>query len=205
MSGGISFDGDNINNGTQIGTQNNLTQNISVPYKEVLDEIKTNHLKDMPLLDIDMGVLFTFNQSALEHAIFDTAERVATFIPHSGRTFGIKNNSDIGGITPSLIRRNDILIIEPCIAPRDGDLVLLCLDYGGANRGVIVRLSVDLMGNRTVKRDDNPPEPMPKNSLLCGVVVEIKRRLLDTALVKARLNPRHNPLNTLEPTTANLE
>lgn len=152
----------------------------------------------MPLLDIDMGVAFVLDPNANTNPIFDTAERVATFIPHSGRTFGIKNNADITGITPSTIRKNDILIIEPCMTPRADDLVLLCLDYGRANRGVIARLLVDLVGNRTVKHNDNAPEPMPENSLICGVVVEIKRRLLDTALAKVRLNPEHDYLSTLE-------
>lgn len=194
---GIIVDGDNQNNGTQIGTQHNLTQNVSVASREQLNEQAKNYLKDMPLLDIDAGVLLALNPNSINQLILDSTERVATFIPHSGRTFGIKNNNDISGIAPSVIRRNDILIVEPSIAPRDNDLVLLCLDYQGKNRGVIARLVMDLSDNLLVKYSDKDPEPMPANSLICGVVVEIKRRLLDTALVKARLNRDYDILDSL--------
>lgn len=194
--GGLFVIGSNTNHGTQIGTQHNLTQSVSD--KETLDEVSANHLKDMPLLDIDAGVRFALNPNCLPTLVYDQAERAATFIPHTGRTFGIKINADITGVAPSTIRKSDILIIEPSIVPRDNDLVLVCLDYQGSNRGVVARLFVSLAGNRTIKYNDNPPEPMPENALICGVVVEIKRRLVDTALLKARINPNHQVTSTLE-------
>lgn len=203
-TGNVSIGGHN--NGIA-GGQGNIQNNYGLNQTVLPSDCEENpptYLKDIPLLDIDMGVLFALNPNLLDNAIYDNAERVATFIPHSSKTFGIKNNTDITGITPSTINRGDILIVEPCIAPRDRDLVLLCLDYGRTNRGVIARLFVDLAGNRTVQHNDNSPTIMPANSLICGVIVEIKRRLLDTTLAKARLNPTHEPISTLESITTDM-
>lgn len=194
----VEIAGNNINHGTQIAAQNNysLEQTISAEeYKERLSEIDAFSLKDMPLLDIDDGVLFALYPENMENLIRDSTERAATFIPHTGRTFGVKNDREIKGITPNPIQKNDILIIEPCIAPRDNDLVLLCLGYSSVKRGVIARLFVDLHGNRRVRC--NQTIPMPVDSLICGVVIEIKRRLIDTSIVKARLNPNWDILSTL--------
>lgn len=189
--------GNNTNHGTQIGSQQNLMQNVSVESREQLDEISNNYLKDMPLLDIDAGVAFALDPSRLPQLITDNNERVATFIPHSGRTFGLKNSTDIVGVFDVPITKNDILIVEPCIAPRDGDLVLLALNYPNVNRGIIARLFVSLSNERSIKYSNNPAEAIPPNSLICGVVVEIKRRLIDTALVKARLNTDWDIVSTL--------
>lgn len=115
--------GNNTNHSTQIGSQQNLMQNVSVESREQLDEISNNYLKDMPLLDIDAGVAFALDPSRLPQLVTDNTERAATFIPHSGRTFGLKNSTDIVGVFDVPIAKNDILIVEPCIAPRDGDLV----------------------------------------------------------------------------------
>lgn len=196
----VQITGDNVNHGTQIAAQTNynLEQTISAEeFKERLSDADAFSLKDMPLLDIDDGVLLALYPENMENLIRDTAERVATFIPHTGRTFGVKNDREIKGITPSTIQKNDILIVEPCIAPRDYDLVLLCLNYSGIKRGVIARLFVDLHGNRSVRYDDSPAIPMPVDSLICGVVIEIKRRLVDNIIVKARLNPNWDMLSTL--------
>lgn len=82
--------GNNTNHSTQIGSQQNLMQNVSVESREQLDEISNNYLKDMPLLDIDAGVAFALDPSRLPQLVTDNTERAATFIPHSGRTFGLK-------------------------------------------------------------------------------------------------------------------
>lgn len=172
-------------------------QNVSVESREQLDEISNNYLKDMPLLDIDAGVAFALDPSRLPQLVTDNTERAATFIPHSGRTFGLKNSTDIVGVFDVPIAKNDILIVEPCIAPRDGDLVLLALNYPNVNRGIIARLFVSLSNERSIKHSNSPTEAIPPNSLICGVVVEIKRRLIDTALVKARLNTNWDIISTL--------
>lgn len=198
---GLYINGNNTNNGTQIGSQTNynLEQTISAEeHVEKLNNEDSFSLKDMPLLDIDDGVKFAMYPEAMLEKIQDTAERASTFIPHSGRTFGIKNAYDIHGVSPSVIAKNDILIIEPAIAPRANDLVLLCVDYQGLKRGVIARLESSLAGNLTVKYSEKEAENIPENSIICGVVIEIKRRLLDNALLKSRLNPEWDIFSTLQ-------
>lgn len=203
---GLYINGNNTNHGTQIGSQNNysLNQNVQAEAsQQQLDEyasmhLASMHLKDMPLLDIDDGVKFAMYPEAMLEKIQDTAERASTFIPHSGRTFGIKNAYDIHGVSPSVIAKNDILIIEPAIAPRANDLVLLCVDYQGLKRGVIARLESSLAGNLTVKYSEKEAENIPENSIICGVVIEIKRRLLDNALLKSRLNPEWDIFSTVQ-------
>lgn len=101
------------------------------------------------------------------------------------------------GVFDVPIAKNDILIVEPCIAPRDGDLVLLALNYPNVNRGIIARLFVSLSNERSIKHSNSPTEAIPPNSLICGVVVKIKRRLIDTALVEARLNTNWDIVSTL--------
>lgn len=196
-TGNISIGG---NNAGMVGGQGNTQNNYGL-LQTVLPTPNTDnsptYLKDMPLLDIDDGVKFALDPHSLDGRIFDASERAATFIPHSGRTFGVKNNIELHGIALSTIRKNDILIIEPCIAPRNDDLVLLCVDYGGTNRGVIARLGVDLMGNQTVKYNDTPAVAVPASTVICGVVIEIKRRLLDNALALSRLNPNYDILTSL--------
>lgn len=197
MTGNISIGGNNTGMiGGQGNTQNNYGLSQTVQPSPNADNPPT-YLKDMPLLDIDDGVKFALDPHSLDGRIFDANERAATFIPHSWRTFGVKNNIELHGIALSTIRKNDILIIEPCIAPRNDDLVLLCVDYGGTNRGVIARLGVDLMGNQTVKYNDTPAVAVPASTVICGVVIEIKRRLLDNALALSRLNPNYDILTSL--------
>lgn len=154
-------------------------------------------LKICHCLILIAGVAFALDPSRLPQLVTDNTERAATFIPHSGRTFGLKNSTDIVGVFDVPIAKNDILIVEPCIAPRDGDLVLLALNYPNVNRGIIARLFVSLSNERSIKHSNSPTEAIPPNSLICGVVVKIKRRLIDTALVEARLNTNWDIVSTL--------
>lgn len=194
---GISIDRDNVNTGTQIGTQNNLTQNVSVQDQAELDAISANHYKDMPLLDIDMGVRYALDPNTLANLILNNNQKVLAFIPHTGNTFGIKLPHDIHGITPSTLLQNDILIIEPCVQPSDNDLVLVCLDYNGAKRGMIARLHIGLDNKLMIKYNEFDPVPMPINSLICGVVLAVKRHMIDNDNVAVRLDPSWDILNTL--------
>lgn len=192
---GIYTGGDNY--GTQ--TNYSLSQTVAAEqHQEQLSSGDQLHLKDLIMLDIDCGVQYAINPASLNKAILDNAERVATFIPHSRRTFGIKVADEIRHITPSPIQKNDILITEPAIMPRNGDLVLVCLEHDTNKRGIIARLKIDIDGTYKMKYDDTEPVAMPSNSLICGVVIEIKRRLIDNALLKSRLNQDWNILSTLQ-------
>lgn len=48
-----------------------------------------------------------------------------------------------------------------------------------------------------IKHDENQAITMPTVSLICGVVIDITRQLVNTSSVKARLNPNWNILSTL--------
>lgn len=193
---GIYTGGDNY------GTQTNYSLNQTVAAEQHQEQLSSGdqpHLKDLIMLDIDCGVQYAINPASLNKVILDNAERVATFIPHSGRTFGIKAADEIRHITPSPIHKNDILITEPAIMPRNGDLVLACLEHDTNKRGIIARLKIDIDGTYKIKYDDTEPVPMPSNSMICGVVIEIKRRLIDNALLKSRLNQNWDIYSTLQP------
>ena len=113
-------------------------------------------------------------------------------------TFGLKvNDNSVEKIAGSKILQNDILIIEPKIKPRNNDFVLICLDYKGSRRGIIARLLLDLENNRTIQYNESPPAPMPLGSLICGVVTEIKRRLMPTESLKSRLDSNYNILESI--------
>lgn len=88
------------------------------------------------------------------------------------------------GVTPTPINADDILVIEPCLRPRNGDLVLVRL---ADKRGVVARLSIDIHSNQSIKYSTAKAEPMPKNAKIEGVVIEIKRLMIDPAIVKARI------------------
>lgn len=195
----IQHNGDNYGNivGGIGNTQNNLTQNVSVQDQAELDAISANHYKDIPLLDIDMGVKYALDPNALANLILNSNQKVLAFIPHTGNTFGVKLPYDIQGITPSTLLQNDILIIEPCIRPRDNDLVLVCLDYDGANRGIIARLHIGLDNKPMIKHNELAPVPMPIDSLICGVVLAIKRHMIDSDGIAGRLDQKWNILKTL--------
>lgn len=186
-----SIDG---NNNTQIGTQNTYNLDTTIATDEQRRQLAQNDrlfLKDMPLLDIDDGVLFALHASD-DNIILKNAERVATFIPHSDQAFGIKMPYSALNVI-----QNDIVIIEPALPPRHNDLVLMCFDYHGQKRGLLARYFVGITGHGTIQHNDEPPEPMPTGSLICGVVIEVKRRLLNNNLMKSRLNQDWNILNTL--------
>lgn len=179
--------------------QDNLNQTFEHSLeKERLSEIQAQYLKDIPLFDIDDAIEFALNPDTSVHKIYDSNERVATFIPHSKMTFGLKvNDNSVEKIAGSKILQNDILIIEPKIKPRNNDFVLICLDYKGSRRGIIARLLLDLENNRTIQYNEFPPAPMPLGSLICGVVTEIKRRLMPTESLKSRLDSNYNILESI--------
>lgn len=181
---------------------NNFFQEDTTPEKarQILGDEKAEFLTAMPILGIDDGVEFALNPAEKGLKLKDQTQRAATFIPHSDRTFAVKMADNmLKDITPSPILQNDILIVEPLIAPRNQDLVLVCLDYQTPRqRGIFARLHMDLIGNFNIKHSELPYERLPENALICGVVVEIKRRLLPNDLVLSRIDETWDILNTLQ-------
>lgn len=194
----------NTNNGTQIGTQIGV-QNTYVLEQTIAGEEITERpsndlahfLKPMPVLDIDTGVAFALYPERLHNLISDKNQKITAFIPHSHRTFGVQLPQIIEGVTPSILLRDDILLVEPCIRPRSGDLVLVCLEYNTYNRGLIARLQIGFDGKPMIKHNQSDFVPMPMMSLICGVVIAIKRRTIDNAGLVARIDPEWNILDTL--------
>lgn len=193
--GNVSIGGNNTGIIGQGNTQNNYGLSQTVLPSVVADE-SPKHLKDMPLLDIDDAVAFALDPINLSNKIYATVQHISAFIPHSARTFAIKNDIDLSGIG-EVLRQDDTLIFEPAMPPRNGDVVLICLDYGGANRGIVARLGVDLMGNNTIKYDDNPPTQMPPNSLICAVMTKFVHKMHNVDVLQSRLNPNYDILSTL--------
>lgn len=177
----------------------NLTQTIAPNEKHSkLREDKAQYLKAMPLLDIDGGIEFALNPDTTEKKIKE-ADQVATFIPHSSNTFGIKMPDDsLKELSADNIAKGDILIIEPKIQPRHGDLVLVCLnvDDDKHRRGLIARCSLTLDNRYKIKFTEEPALELPPNALICGVIVEIKRRLVPTDTIAARLDKEWDIRNT---------
>lgn len=197
--GNISIGGSNTGMiGGQGNTQHNYVTHQMSHVEAVLDEVEANYYKPMPLLDLNTGVRHALDPNPAT-TITDGQQKILAFIPHTEQTFGVQLSHDIDGITPSRLLRHDTLIVEPCIRPQDNDLVLVCLDYDKPiRRGLIARLSIGVVdGKPYIKHDSTDPIAMPPNSLVCGVVVAIKRRTMENHILINRLEPTYDILSTL--------
>lgn len=188
---GLIINGNNTNNGTQIGTQNNLSATfVNDETQEIGEQL---NLKSLPLFDIDDGVIYALSSDD-SNEIIERAKPSTAFIKQESKAFGVRILYDLVGITNSPICTGDVLLVEPKIPPRNGDLVLLCLGYPDNKRGVIARLYVDMMDNYSVQSDHNPAQPMPSNAVICGVVTDVTRNLIDSSIVQTRLNKDYRPI-----------
>ena len=183
--------GRDLINGNQTNTSYTLNQNsVSKPTKEELADADKHFLKSMPLLDIDIAVRHLSNPDKDRTQIQGNGDRAATFIPHSGNTVGVRMADDVEFAG---IKRGDILIVEPNIPPRDKDLVLICIDNTGYQRGMVGRLSIAIDGTHTFIYDGGSGVPLPDGAFIAGVVVEVKRRLIPTDILLSRLDPDYKP------------
>ena len=98
------------------------------------------------------------------------------------------------------IFKGDILVIEPLMKPRDNDIVMVCLGYGSDPRPIIARLQIGIAGDYTINQPNRPDGyiPLPEDALICGVVIEIKRRIIEPDIVRARHDNGWKILNTLK-------
>lgn len=191
ISGGVINGALNNNiGGVYNNTSYTLNQNsVSKPTKEELADADKHFLKSMPLLDIDIAVRHLSNPDKDRTQIQGNGDRAATFIPHSRHTIGVRMADDVEFAG---IKRGDILIVEPNIPPRDKDLVLICIDNTGYQRGMVGRLSIAIDGTHTIIYDGGSGVPLPDGAFIAGVVVEVKRRLIPTDILLSRLNPDYN-------------
>lgn len=70
------------------------------------------------------------------------------------------------------IFKEDILVIDPNLKAKHGNIVLVVSDYG---RGLIAELSVDLKNQYFLKYNKNEPEIMPSDVKIIGVVIKLNR------------------------------
>ena len=175
--------GRDLVNGNQTNTSYTLNQGLPIqPSSEELGDADKHFLKSMPLLDIDIAVRHLANPDKDRTQIQGNGDRAATFIPHSGHTVGVRMADDVEFAG----------IMEPNIPPRDKDLVLICIDNTGYQRGMVGRLSIAIDGTHTIIYDGGSGVPLPDGAFIAGVVVEVKRRLIPTDILLSRLNPDYN-------------
>lgn len=192
MNNGISVDGDNINSGTQIGTQ---TLNQTVLTEDIANTPDEDlNLKPLPLFDIDDAVVYALSDGKDDGQIMERAKQSTVFIPSTSRALGVRVIYDLVGITPTPTNAGDGILVEPCLPPRDGDLVLLCLGHPHTKRGVMVRLFIDLHGNYSISDGKEEPQSIPKGSAICGVATKIERELIDGSIINSRINKEHKPI-----------
>lgn len=193
----------NYGGGSQNNTQYNMYQQGA---KSVTDDTLPEQQagKVMPLLDISDGLHYTlggYPQDEIQKA----KDKIAAFIGHSDKSFGIKMADDsmtIQSATDSeTIFKGDILVIEPLMEPRDNDIVFICLDYPAKPRPIIARLQVGIDGRRYINQPNRGGGfvPMPDGALICGVVIEIKRRIIEPDIFKSRYDDNWDIKKTLEP------
>lgn len=175
--------------GSQYNNNFFQTENIAKELA-VLKNPDAKFLTSMPLLSLDDGVDYAVNPEKKMQNIQNLSERVATFIPHSDRTFAIKVPDDeIKNISPHFIQSGDILIIEPKIPPRNLDFVLIGLDVEhSTQRGMLAKIMVNINGDKKIQYSNDDAVLLPENAKVCGVVVEIKRRIIPSDIVAARIN-----------------
>lgn len=196
LDGGASVQNISLNSGTQnnfsggfhgnqynvINSQDGIIQEYKLPDGEAV------LLKVMPLLDIADGIRYAVEQS-VRLEMQKRSDKIATFISHSADTFGVKMPDDSMECENNKgIYQDDILIIEPKIEARDNDIVLV--DVGG--RPLVARLEIDVLGKCSLRQFKRGLFDMPDYARICGVVIELKRRLVASSIIEARLVQSQN-------------
>lgn len=186
--------------------ESTLTKSCELSGKSDFNTLKSNvssgkemHTKAMPLLDLEGGVDFAISpQEYFQKNNVRGYKRILTEL-NNRFTFAITMTYDITKeIIGENIAKNDILVIEPNMEPRHGDLVLVGINYQSANRrGLIARCELGLDNSYSIKYNDMYPISLPSGSLICGVVVEIRRRIVTIDDFDDRVNNSWNILETL--------
>lgn len=154
----------------------------------------------IPVLEIDQAKDFVSEPQSVN---LGNCEKVATVVSHSELAFAVRmtdHSMCASENTEETIYKNDILIAEPKIRPRHEDIVVVHIEpLNGSKIGLIAKLEIDPFGTLRLRRTginiagDNPML-MPDNAYICGVVIEIKRRIISPEVAKNRIDPHYNPL-----------
>lgn len=197
VNSGIFVGGNNVNHGTQIGTQT-LTQTVMADDVAGVPSESLN-LKPLPYFDIDDAVSYALadDTTANDGEIVERAKESTIFIATDSRAFGVLVAYELDWVKPTPVHAGEILVIEPCMPPRSGDLVLVCLGYPNNQRGIVARLHADINNQYSIQYDENKPVPMPTGSLICGVVRKTSRELISGSIVQSRLDKEYQPIKSL--------
>lgn len=192
----VSVGGDNVNGNVTIHEMNRYNTVVDSPENgKQPNFVHDITLKTMPLLDIDDAVCAILYPEKIQEKIKNVNERVASFVSNQYSTVGVKiADNSIKNTSDNHIVIGDIAIVEPALMPRSNDIVLVCLDARSEHRrGIFAQLKIDLSNQRSLISDDFPqPIKMPSGSVICGVVIEVKRRLVDVDVVHSRYEPNHD-------------
>ena len=155
----------------------------------------------IPVLEIDQAKDFLSEPQSVN---LGNCEKVVTVVSHSELAFAVRmidHSMCASENTEETIYKNDILIVEPKIHPRHEDIVVVYIEpQNGSKIGLIAKLEIDPLGILRLRRTginiagDNPML-MPDNAYICGVVIEIKRRIISPEVTKNRIDSHYNPLN----------
>lgn len=146
-------------------------------------------IPSIPLLDI-----YTAARRPIKANPVSSGANVATALPHSQYAFAIaiQNDDAYNPLEPISFRRGDILIIEPCLKPIDGDHVFACIS-AAEHLTIIAKYRID---PRTAEEKLHIYDtetaaplsfPLPPGTFIIGTIIERKTRCIEPTLIKQRL------------------
>lgn len=152
--------------------------------------ITSNTMSELPIIEYTAAVSKPRKIKEQVHTI----GIVGTTLPHSEYAFAIINpNNNMSDKYDGIpLNRGDILIVEPCIEPIDGELVFACINEERKN-GIIAQLQINPSSGDnylylTGKTTQSPnPFKMPAGSFVIGTITERKTRTIDVGTLHNRL------------------
>lgn len=180
-----------------IGWLSNPT-NITSDYAKMLEaqnrfendiDTTTNDSDHIPLLPIKLAVEYALSNNNPQINITD---KIITSSFHSKKAFAIiMPDQSMQTHTENIsFNKDDILLIEPSIAPQSGDFVFVILDTSTHNIATVAQLIISL--NSRYLRQFNPfvELEIPAHAQIIGIVTEKKTLLLNEFNLLQRLNTK---------------
>lgn len=192
QNGNYKITGNNINGNVSIGELNKYNTHLDCTHETESNSVLTHDitLKSMPLLDIDDAVQLILYPNEMADKIKNTKERVVSFVNVHHSTIGVKvSDNSIKNVSDNQIIVGDEVIIEPSIKPRNDEFVVIALNARNRNamRGIFAKLKIDISGEYLLVTDDtSTPIPLPLGAVICGIVIQVKKRYVDNDLVISR-------------------
>lgn len=198
QQGGENSPGQNFSN---IQNTYNMANSIAADeYSNMVADPQNMAFKPLSIFDIDNAVKY-ITGFAEEEALLSLTTRSTTFIPSDSRAYGIKVSTDLNGIYSTTIYKDDVLIVEPNIKPRQGFLVVVALNATNKDSivGVVGSLHIHPLHGLSIQCSDIEEKiPLPQGSVICGVVTDIKRSVLDPSILKSCIDKDYDIWSTLK-------